>query len=370
MATKVVRRAVSEVPAAALRHALRVVSPALPSRTTTPVLHHVLIAGGCIEATDGELRIKAVVHGGEFDSDLLLPASRLSRILNYCDEQITLASGGTSCSIEGCGNRWSLPMIEPSGFPLDGDRDTKPVARLPADQLVRAIKAVACATSKHDAQYATSCVLLEVADGTVTLAATDGRRLHVHSFEIDQAVDDASLVVPSRFMAALVRLAEQAGEDNAVQLESDRRVLIASAPDAVLTAPLSSSPFPDWRKAIPEATPSHTEVRAGDLLEATLAASITTSDTSRAVTFTFGEKSGIKLTAKSPEGGESSVRCAVASVGAACVVRLNPEYVVEFLEIADSSEYITIEAKDTDSHVVMRCEGTVAVLAPIAAQEA
>ena len=363
MATATARktRSASTVPAAALRHALRVVAPALPTRSTKPVLHNVLVADGWAEGTDGELRIRAVVHGGQFDTPLLLPADRLVRILSHCNGEITVRASGDSCEVSGCGNKWTLPTSDPVEFPRDVERKVKPLARVPADQLSRAITAVVCAAGKH----VSTGVLLEVRDGTVTLAATDGRRLHWHSFDIDQAVDDVSIVVPSRFMAALVRLAEQAGEDNAVQLETDGLVLVASAPEAVLTAPLSASGFVDWRKVAPEAAAEATHVPAAALLDATLAAAITTSETSRGVSYAFGQPAGIVLSSRSSERGESRVVCDVQEQGEQCTVVLNPDFVREFLETADPSEVVTIEATTAEKHVVLRTESTVCVLAPI-----
>ena len=111
-----------------------------------------------------------------------------------------------------------------------------------------------------------------------------------------------------------------------------------------------------------DAAPSYATV--ADVLAATRAASITTSETSKGVQFTFTPK-GLQLKGQSSEYGVSSVACGLAECGVECAVALDPRYVCEFLDTLDQEATVAIEAVDADSAVILRCEDSTGLVAPL-----
>jgi len=352
--------------AADLKSALHAVSPAVPSRAPKPVLTNVRLGGGLVTGTDLEVRIDAAIdyHG----ETMLLPHGRLMAILNAAGgEEVTLETKGTSCVVR-CGHgTWTLPVEDAAEYPLWEPKDAKPVTRLPADQFCRAVRGVVFAADSESSRYALGAVLVDVADGVVNFVATDGRRLCSCEMEHDLAVDDSQTLVPSRVMQILARIAGAAGED-AVQLEATASELLASIGGTTVTARLLDGRFPKWRDVIPAEGEEPTTVLATELLSATRAAAIVTSENSKGVQYTFA-KEGIHLHGQSAEAGESSVTCEIVEAGHACTVKLDPVFVREWLAglPADGEPTVSVQATDAQSAVVMRTDTYTGVIMPLAA---
>lgn len=351
--------------ASELKSALGAVSPAVTSRGAKPILANVRLGDGLISATDLEVRIDAAIdyHGDA----LLLPHARLSAILaaSGSAEEVTLTPDGTKCVVS-CGNgTWTLPVEDAAEFPLWDAGDAKPITRLPADEFMRAVRAVEHSTDTESSRYALGAVLVSVADGVVHCVATDGRRLSVAECEHDLAVDDSETLVPGRAMAILCRIAAVAGEES-VQLEASGNTLQASIGTTTVTARLTEGRFPRWRDVVPADGPEPTTVLASELLSATKAAAIVTSEQSKGVEYVF-TADGLHLHAKSAEAGESSVTCGIVEFGKAAKVTLDPAFVREWLQglPADGEPTVSVQATDKASAVVLRADSYTGVIMPL-----
>lgn len=349
-----------------LRSALHAVGAAVPSRSPRPVLSNVRLADGLLTGTDLEVRIDAAIdyHG----EAMLLPHARLSAILSAAGgDEVTLTPDGPRCVVA-CGNgTWTLPVEDAAEFPTWEPDGLQPVTRLPADQFCRAVRAVDHSTDDESSRYALGAVLVDVKDGIVTLVGTDGRRLSTCEIEHDLAVDDSQTLVPSRAMGIVSRLAGAVG-DASVQLEASRDTLRAELGGTTVTARLTEGRFPRWRDVVPDDGPDPTTVLATDLLAATKAAAIVTSEASKGVQYTF-TKDGLHLHGQSSEAGESSVTCDLVEFGHACTVKLDPVYVRQWLQglPADGEPTVSVQAKDAQSAVVLRTDCYTGVIMPMAA---
>jgi DNA polymerase-3 subunit beta len=211
-------------------------------------------------------------------------------------------------------------------------------------------------------------VLVDVKDGVVNFVATDGRRLCSCEMEHDLAVDDTTTLVPSRVMQILARVAVAAGEDS-VQLEATANELLATIGGTTVTARLTEGRFPKWRDVIPKDGGEPTTVLATELLSATRAAAIVTSEQSKGVQYTFTAE-GIHLHGQSAEAGESSVTCEIVEAGKACSVKLDPVFVREWLSglPADGEPTVSVQATDAQSAVVLRTDTFTGVIMPLATE--
>lgn len=360
MATATSRQAGIKLSVDDLRKALRVIDPAVPARSPKPVLMNVFIADGAVTATDLELKITAPLPGA--GEPCLLPYERLRSIVNnVTGDTMTLRIEGSSCVISAAGGRWALPTADVSEFPAAAQKPTRPIARLPGDQLAMLLTPVLPAASKSEGRY--GGVQVEFVGGTLFLVATDGRRLAVSEADIDQATDDASAYVPRRAAEAILRAA--AGCETA-QLETTGSELVATLDGVVITARLLEESFPKWRKIEKESDVPPTFANAGDLLHCCTLASVCASEQSRGVRWTISEKR-ITLSAKSAEYGESVATCDVGEAGHACSFTINPQYAAEWLSRVDAAEMIAVEAKDSGSAVLLRSETSRITIMPLSA---
>jgi DNA polymerase-3 subunit beta len=365
------------LPASTLRAALAAVGPAVPSRSPKPILQNIRLGDGLITGTDLEVRIDAAIdyHGDA----ILLPYQRLAAILSASSgDEVTLSPDGTRCVVRCGSGTWTLPTEDAAEFPIWEPTDAKPVTRLPADQLCRAIKGVGYAVDGESSRYALGAVLLEVDGPAVTLVATDGRRLSIADMTHDVAVDDRRqpkkpgeavlppLLIPSRVAGIVSKLAHAAG-DEGVQIDATSSEVIVEIGTTTVTGRLVDGRFPPWRDAVPEHGLDPTTVTVEQLLAATRAAAVVTSEQSKGVDYTF-TADGIHLHGQSSEAGESSVTCEIVEAGNACTVKLDPLYVREWLAglPADGEPTVSIQAKDHASAVVMKTDTFTGVIMPLA----
>jgi len=84
--------------------------------------------------------------------------------------------------------------------------------------------------------------------------------------------------------------------------------------------------------------------------------------------FTFSPE-GILLQATSSEKGQSVVTCDIIDAGDKASVKLDPSYVVEWLNGigSDADPNVEVEVVDGQSAVILRCGDNTGVIMPMAA---
>jgi DNA polymerase-3 subunit beta len=332
------------------------------------VLQNVILAGGALTATDLELQIAADI---EYHGDpLLLPHGRLLQILRETRaDEVTLTVDGSACVVAAGRGTWRLPLGDPAEWPRWEAVNAKPLIRLPADQFARAVRGTVYATDNESSRFALGAVLVEVSGAVCSFVATDGRRLSLVQCEHDQSVDDATALVPAHALQSMRIIAEQ-NKNESVQLEATSSELVASMPGYTVLARQIQGRFPPWRDVIPDRDGvSETVVARGDLMAATSAAKIVTSEQSKGVEFTFSE-SGVTLHGQSSEYGTSDVTIDVVSGGEPVKVKLDPEFVIAWLKglTSEDDPNVTLELVDPQSACILRSgEDCTGVIMPMAA---
>ena len=367
------------LPAPELKAALAAVGQAVPTRSPRPIYQSVLLSGAVLSGSDGDIRIDVTLETAPPGINFLLPKDRFSAILgSFSGDEITITPDESSCLIKAGRGEWTLPTEDAGEYPAWSVDGAKPVTRLPVDQFCRAVKGVVFAVDDESSRYALGAVLVEVKGEVVTFVATDGRRLSCVTCEHDLAVDDRrepeykgekvepALLVPARAMAIISRLAASA-EGDSVQLETTGKEIVATFSNVTVTARLLDGRYPRWRDTLPERDAKATTVSRADLLAATRAAAIVTSEESKGVQFVFSGD-GIWLHGQSAEKGESSVTCDVVEAGDKATVKLDPLFVQQWLGGIDSEAEpeVEVEAVDAQSAVILRCGDNVGVIMPLA----
>jgi DNA polymerase-3 subunit beta len=354
--------------AANLKAALAAVRDAVPGKTARPILHNVLFRDGLLTATDLEVQIETEWPSGDAPA-MTLPFQRLASIVGLCrgDEEVSLRHTGTSVVVKAGHSEWTIPTEDAAEFPAMTPGELQPVARFPADQFARAVRSVVYATDVQSSRYALGAVLCEVKGDAVTLIATDGRRLSRVEMEHDLAVDDSQTLISHRALATIARLADAAGDEASVQLQASKSCLVAEIGGTTVTATLVEGRFPRWRDVFPSREATATVVDRAELLAATRAAAIVTTESSKGVDYAFSED-GIWLHGQSSESGESSVTCPIVEFGQAVTTKIDPRFVADFLNglPADAEPNVEIEAVDAESAVVLRCGDCWGVIMPLA----
>jgi DNA polymerase-3 subunit beta len=365
MATATRERAGLKITCSDLLRAVQDVARVVSSRGLKPVLANVRIGDGLVSGTDLEIRIDRDI--GETCEPMLLPADRLLAILRSCraDDTVTLSPSGASVRVKAGRGAWSLPTEDVAEFPSWDTSDATPVCRLPADQFVRAIHAVEYATDKDSSRYALGAVLIDVTGSDPTFVGTDGRRLSAVQTETDQAVDDSQTLVPATAIRLAATIADRS--EGSVQIERTGSDVVLSMDGCTITARLVDGKFPRWRDVFPAGDGEQATVERVELLAATRAAAVVTSEQSLGVDYEFSGDT-LTLSARSSEYGESKVKCPLVEAASACKVKLNPGFVRDFLHglPADEEPNVSITTHGPGGAVVLTCGEYRGVIMPLA----
>jgi DNA polymerase-3 subunit beta len=355
-----------------LKAALKIVGSVVPAKSPQETLTSVRLSGAVLSGSDLEIRVDHPVDCAESVS-VLLPRDRLQLILaNVNADEIHLEVDGTECVLKTKSARWAIPTQAVEDYPLWPVSGLQSITAMPCDQFARAAAGVVFATDNDSARYVLNNVAIEVSGDSVFFVATDGRRLALVQCERKQneATDDRQVLVPARALEKIVSVAREHNEEE-VQLECTSKELVATIGGIRITSRLMNGSFPAWRDILPgwgkkpARESKETSVNREDLLAATRAAAICTSDESRWLEYVFSDV--IAMHGKSSEKGESLVECEVKERGKNCGVKLDPVFVLQWLQGISSEEdpTVTINAVDNKSAVVLTCGDSTGLIMPM-----
>jgi DNA polymerase-3 subunit beta len=257
-----------------LSSSLQLVSRAVASRPTHPVLANVLLtadaATGRLSLTGFDLNLgiqTSLAAAVESSGAITLPSRLFSEIVSRLssDSPITLSCGEADelvqlTSLSGSYQMRGMPAEDFPDLPLM--QSGTPI-RIDAEALVKGLRATLFASSGDEAKQVLTGVHLRLDDDGLECAATDGHRLAVlrlANITEPQAAASAELVagepfavtVPARSLRELERLLSGRPSSEPLSLFCERGQVVVLWADQVLTSRILDSTYPNYRQLIPE----------------------------------------------------------------------------------------------------------------------
>jgi len=196
-----------------LARGLSVVSRAVSSRSTLPVLANVLLrtedAGLKLTATNLEIGITYWVPGKvETDGATTVPARLLSDLVASLpgSEKVDLELQGTDTLHLRCGRfATHVKGIDADEFPTIQTAGERPTTRIAQKVLKKALEETIFAAASDEARPILTGVLARFEGSRLTLAAADNYRIAVRTIDILDPVESVSVVIPARALQELER---------------------------------------------------------------------------------------------------------------------------------------------------------------------
>jgi len=255
---------------------VQIVSKAVATRTSLPILGHVLISQDedtgqvRLTATDLEMWIEhtlpraqesfGVISGGGATT---APARNLADLLAALPEaavELTSEGGETSTFTTHvrCNRaNFKLLALSPDEFPVLPSVIEKTRLVIEKAQLRDAIKQVLFAVSSDESRVVLTGVLLVYKEGILKAVATDTHRLAVRSVKIVEGTSgDASAVIPSRALSELLRVIGSNEEGTVSLVLSDNQVQFRiedekTGSGTTLISRLIEGQFPNYERVVP-----------------------------------------------------------------------------------------------------------------------
>ena len=324
-----------------LSQALQVVSRAISTRTTLPILNNILLEttseGLSLTATNLEIGIRKLVPAEVAqDGSTTAPARLLTDFVGTLpDEELSMTLDGASQTLNLRCARFDthIKCIEAEEFPPglrpdEGDRLTADL-----DELMVAIEQTQMAASTDEARPVLTGVLLQVDGSGQTLAATDGHRLAVRSLKAAGGEGlDVRLIVPARALAELSRAFRGETGDVEIIISKARNQVFFRAGTSEVTSRLIDGTYPNYAQVIPSKSSTRIKVSTAELTQTVRAVSLFARDSANVIRLRT-EGGGLVLSATTNEVGDSRAEVAAEVEGNEIQIAFNARYIVDALAV-------------------------------------
>ena len=342
-----------------LYEGLQIVSRAVSTQTTLPVLKNVLIEPGTdaikLSATDLELGVEVLVPASiKEGGSLTVPAKTFSEIIAALPEADVSLAGDDHHNLVICCRRseYRIHGLTAEDFPALPEVGGSVSLNLPQPQIREMIRQTAFAASDDDTRPILTGVCVMVQEGKLRLVATDTHRLGVRTAPVAEASGDTTVIVPVRAMNELLRVLGD-DEEKSLFVKIDQNQVLFKTDRVTLVSRLIEGQFPRYERVIPSGHTRRLTIQRDEFQSSLRRARIVARDSAakdRVLLSTEGEN--VVLSAEGEEG-RAHEEFEVVREGDDISIAFNAGYLVEALGVMDS-EGVFLEMTEPLSPAVVR----------------
>ena len=323
-----------------LARGLSVVSRAVSSRSTLPVLANVLLktedAGLKLTATNLEIGITYWVPGKiDEDGATTVPAKLLTDLVNSLppgDKVELEVTAGDTLHVKAGRFQTHIKGIDAEEFPAIQTAGERPTTRIAQNVLRRALAETAFAAASDEARPILTGVLARFEGDQLTLAAADNYRIAVKTVPILDAVPETSVVIPARALNELARVLADVDDPVEVVLAAGRNQVLFHLDGIDLVSRLIDGQFPNYQQVMPQAHATRAVLDREELLRAVRPAALIAHESANIVKLQIGGDGdgGITVSANA-EVGDHVGQVEAAVEGDGTTIAFNARYLADVL---------------------------------------
>ncbi len=319
-----------------LMAALQRVMPAVPAKSTLPILSNILLRLESntlrLVATDLEISVVTDLEvQGEKDGSISIPAKKLGDIIRELEGlEVSLeADDAYHVSIQAGEGQFQVPGISPQEFPSLPEFEPALKLQFTAEKLESMIRRTAFAVSKDELRPALTGVFMQIRDHELRTVATDGHRLvRIIDQDFHNEGEDQEIIIPTK---ALDMVRRNLPDEAEVELGIGNNQLLVQLPEATLFSRLIEGRYPHYETVIPKENNNRLIVGRDALEKAVRRVQIFANPINKQIVFNI---SGTELTITSEDvelGGKGQQSLDVQYDGEDVTIGYNAAYVLELL---------------------------------------
>jgi DNA polymerase-3 subunit beta len=323
-----------------LARGLSVVSRAVSTRSTLPVLANVLLktedAGLKLTATNLEIGITYWVAGKvDTDGATTVPARLLTDLVTSLPpgERVDLElQAGDTLHIRAGRFESHLKGIDADEFPAIQTAGDRPTTRIAQNVFRRALEETAFAAASDEARPILTGVLARFEGDTVTLAAADNYRIAVKTVPVLDPVAETSVVIPARALNELVRILADSDDPVDVVLAQARNQILFHLEGIDLVSRLIDGQFPNYQQVLPQSHTTRAVLDREELLRAVRPAALIAHESANIVKLQISAngEAGVVVSANA-EVGDHVGQVEAAVEGDGTTIAFNARYLADVL---------------------------------------
>ena len=359
-----------------LNSALQLVSRAVATRPTHPVLANVLLTADAgsnrlsLTGFDLSLGIQTSLAASvETSGAITLPARLLGEIVSRLssDSPVTLAvdNSGEQVQLTSLSGSYQMRGMSADDYPDLPMVESGMTLKLQPERLVKALKGTLFASSADEAKQLLTGVHLKFNQRALEAAATDGHRLAVLNVEdalqdaaLTDAVDDEGFAVtlPSRSLREVERLMASWRSDEPVSLFCDRGQVVFLAADQMVTSRTLEGTYPNYGQLIPDGFTRTFGMDRRALIAALERIAVLADQHNNVVKFSSQPEDGVvQISADAQDVGSGSESLPSNLEGDAMQIAFNVRYLLDGLK-AMGSDRIVLHCNAPTTPAVLRSE--------------
>ncbi|MGB7445213.1 MAG: DNA polymerase III subunit beta [Coleofasciculaceae cyanobacterium] len=362
---------------------LSLVSRAVPSRPTHPILGNVLLKADrdsqrvLLTAFDLSLGIQTsfaalVEVGGEITLPAKLTLDIVSRLpegeitledivqkdsdMDSDSLIVTLTSASGRYQVRGMDSEEFPPLPESSGIAL----------HLPVEVLKEGLRGSLFATSSDETKQVLTGVHLTMQQDSLEFAATDGHRLAVVETTLlkkaevgdevanSEDLEELELTLPARALRELERMLSMGQGSETVALQFEKGQIVFQAGEYRLTSRTLEGQYPAYGQLIPEQFERQITLDRRQLLSAVERIAVLADQKNNIVKFSIDSAKGqvdLSVEARDVGSGRESMPCEIS--GESIEVAFNVKYLIEGLKALATSN-ILMQTNEANTPVILR----------------
>jgi DNA polymerase-3 subunit beta len=350
-----------------LARGLAIVSRAVASRSTLPVLSNILIGTDDsrlkLSATNLEIGINCWIGAKvEEAGETTVPARLLTDFVNSLpQDSIDMDLSTRTQTLHLACSRYeaNIKGIDASEFPLIPTAEETGQMALDPETLGEMINQVTFAAATDESRPILTGVLTRFDPDRITFAAADGFRLSVRSEEVETGVDEPlTIIIPARALNELARILGDAAEDVELTVTQGRNQVLFHLPNIDLVSQLIEGNFPDYNRIIPTTHSTRTVVDIKPFLNAVKVASFFARDAANIVKLRLEPDSELEpgvltVSATSSELGDSVTEIDASIEGEAIEIAFNARYLLDILNVVETDQ-VALETTTPSSPGVIK----------------
>lgn len=332
---------------------MALVSRAVPSRPTHPVLANVLLQADAekgrvsLTAFDLSLGIRTTFPAEvETGGAITLPAKLLNDIVARLPQgEITLEDEATEAPFcatitSACG-RYQVHGMGVEDFPELPVVESEAV-HLQAESLLEGIKGSLLAASVEETKQILSGVHFTVSQDTLEFAATDGHRLAVvqtGNENIDEELPELEVTIPARAMRELERMLVMQNSSESLTLNIERGQIVFEWADQRLTSRTLEGQYPAYRQLIPRQFERQVTLERRQLLSALERIAVLADQKNNIVKFTIdSDRQELALSVNAQDVGNGRELLSAQISGESLDIAFNIKYLMEGIKAVGTSD--------------------------------
>lgn len=343
-----------------LLESLGVVTKALSSRTTLPILSGVLVSctGDVVvlQSTDLEISIRTQVGANvEEPGAVVLPGRLLAEVVRSLPEAAVRIETSSFDSVKvSCGTTsFTLRSLSPDDFPKFPEVTADKRVTIATDVLAGLVRKVSKAVSRDESRPVLTGVLTIVEGTTVRAVATDSYRLAVAETSIEEPLEERiEAVIPGKALEEVPRLAS--GAENVTIGVADNQVVFEFGRSVYVTRRIEGS-FPNWRQLIPESGDTRVRIDRGELEEAVKRVSLLAQH--NAPIRLKVTDSTVSLSAQTQDVGDATEDIMAATEGEELEIAFNHSFLADGISSADGGEVLFVASSPLKPGILRAAEG-------------